>query len=41
VEDLVHETLAFLIGEPRPVETSLSGDFHDTGLKGVDRAIDN
>jgi hypothetical protein len=26
VEDFVHETFAFLIGELRPVETSLSGD---------------
>lgn len=38
VEDFI-ETLAFFIGKLRPVETSLSGDFHDTRLKRVDRAI--
>jgi hypothetical protein len=40
VEDFI-ETLAFFIGKLRPVETSLSGDFHDTRLKRVDRAIQN
>jgi hypothetical protein len=41
VEDFVHQTLAFFIGELRPVESSLSGHFGETGLEGVDRAIQN